>query len=72
MAGLPASKARVGVRPPLLASGANNGLVLVRLLGLQRMYPRNRLYQVFAERVANFRTTPPPVDWDGVFDWKTK
>ena len=33
MAGLPRSKARVGVGPPLLASGPRRGLVLVRLPG---------------------------------------
>ena len=27
---------------------------------------------LFLERVAHFRTEPPPKDWDGVFEFKTK
>lgn len=44
----------------------------LRLLSLQRMYPKNRLYQVYSERVADYRASPPAPEWDGVYDWKTK
>ena len=30
------------------------------------------LYDVYLERIAHFRTQPPPADWDGVFVYTTK
>jgi adenylate cyclase len=46
--------------------------VEVNLLNLQRMYPGRGLYELYANRVAGFRRTPPPEGWDGVtaFDEK--
>ena len=30
------------------------------------------LYTLYAERIAEFRQSPPPANWDGVFTWETK
>jgi adenylate cyclase len=30
------------------------------------------LYDVYVERIADFRKAPPPADWDGVFAYETK
>jgi adenylate cyclase len=30
------------------------------------------LYDIYLERIAHFRTEPPPADWDGVFVYTTK
>lgn len=30
------------------------------------------LYQLYLDRIASFRETPPPVDWDGVYTYTTK
>jgi adenylate cyclase len=42
------------------------------LLNLQRVNPARELYALYAQRVADFRRTPPPQGWDGVtvFDEK--
>jgi adenylate cyclase len=29
-------------------------------------------YEVYEKRIAHYRTDPPPADWDGVFEAKTK
>lgn len=42
------------------------------LSGLQKSSPDCRLYQLYLERVAHFRTNPPDPGWDGVFQFKTK
>ncbi|HMC13713.1 MAG TPA: adenylate/guanylate cyclase domain-containing protein, partial [Gallionellaceae bacterium] len=44
----------------------------LQLYSLQRMFPKSRLYQVYADRVAFFRSNPPPAGWDGVFVFETK
>lgn len=44
----------------------------LQFLNLARMCPQRKLYQVYAERVAFFRGTPPGADWDGVFTFTTK
>ena len=46
--------------------------VEVALLNLLRMDPECDLYQLYANRVAEFRRTPPPAGWEGVtaFDEK--
>lgn len=44
----------------------------LQLYNLQRMSSNSKLYQVYADRVADFRRDPPPADWDGAFDWQTK
>lgn len=42
------------------------------LKNLQQMSPETKLYGIYAERVAHFRTAPPPADWDGVYVFQTK
>jgi adenylate cyclase len=44
----------------------------LHLRALLEKSPGCKLYQVYAERVEYFRTTPPATDWDGVFDFLTK
>ncbi len=44
----------------------------LQLMNLQRMSPATGLYRIYAERVAYFRKTPPPADWDGVFVFDAK
>jgi adenylate cyclase len=44
----------------------------LQMYNLQRMYPECKLYQVYVERAAHFRSNPPAADWDGVFEFKTK
>ncbi len=46
--------------------------VEVNLINLQRMSPGCELYQLYAQRTAEFRRAPPPAGWEGVtaFDEK--
>ena len=44
----------------------------LQLLGLRNMSPMCKLYQVYADRIAYFRTESPGESWDGVFTFKTK
>lgn len=46
--------------------------VELQLLNLQRMHPDCYLYELYGHRVAEWRRSPPPADWDGVtaFDEK--
>lgn len=39
---------------------------------LQSRSPQDKLYQVYAERIAYFREHSPGAEWDGVFVFKTK
>jgi adenylate cyclase len=39
---------------------------------LQRRSPATKLYEIYAERVAYFRNSPPAADWDGVYTFQTK
>jgi len=41
------------------------------LRALNARTPRT-LYDIYLERIAHFRETPPPADWDGVFVYTTK
>jgi adenylate cyclase len=41
------------------------------LRALNARAPR-ALYDIYLERIAHFRETPPPADWDGVFVYTTK
>ncbi|MDP1924332.1 MAG: adenylate/guanylate cyclase domain-containing protein, partial [Thiobacillus sp.] len=41
------------------------------LQALNARAPR-MLYDIYLERIAHFRTAPPPADWDGVFVYTTK
>jgi len=43
----------------------------VALDALNARAPRT-LYTIYLERIAHFRTAPPPADWDGVFVYTTK
>jgi adenylate cyclase len=46
--------------------------VEIQLLNLRRMNPGCYLYELYSDRVAEWRRNPPPADWDGVtvFDEK--
>lgn len=44
----------------------------LKLLNLQRLSPDTALYEVYAERISQFRKTPPRADWDGVFVFQSK
>ena len=46
--------------------------VEVNLINLQRIHADCELYQLYAERVANFRRTPPPAGWEGVTTFDEK
>ncbi len=39
---------------------------------LHGQYPDDYLYQLYLERIAQYRTNPPEADWDGVTNYKTK
>jgi adenylate cyclase len=39
---------------------------------LASVAPAVRLYQLYRERIADFRASPPGADWDGVFGFSTK
>jgi adenylate cyclase len=41
------------------------------LRALNTRAPRT-LYDIYVERIAHFRTEPPPADWDGVYVYTTK
>lgn len=43
-----------------------------RVLGALRQAGDSKLYQLYAERIAQFRLAPPPADWDGVYTYTTK
>ncbi|HLP98484.1 MAG TPA: adenylate/guanylate cyclase domain-containing protein [Sideroxyarcus sp.] len=43
-----------------------------QLAGLLKGAPGAKLYEVYAERVAYYRSNPPGENWDGVFVFKTK
>jgi adenylate cyclase len=42
------------------------------LKSLAEAAPETKLYQLYLERIAYFRTMPPAADWDGVFVFTTK
>jgi adenylate cyclase len=44
----------------------------LQLMNLSRMNPDRVLYKVFAQRIADYRTNPPPKDWDGAHRFKVK
>jgi adenylate cyclase len=43
-----------------------------RLKDLAAASPKTKLYQLYLDRIAYFRATPPGADWDGVFVFTTK
>jgi len=45
----------------------------LQFYSLQRMYPENSLlYKTYVDRIADFRSSPPGADWDGVYVSQTK
>jgi adenylate cyclase len=44
----------------------------LNFVNLQRGSRSPALYEMYAQRVAEFRLAPPPPDWDGVYDHKSK
>ena len=44
----------------------------LQFLNLQKLSPDRRLYQIFIERIAQYRQTSPGDNWDGVFTHTTK
>lgn len=50
----------------------NWDLAEIQLLNLQKMQPTRYLYKMYIERIAHYRETPPPADWDGVYTHETK
>lgn len=42
------------------------------LTSLAEASPETKLYPLYLERIAYFRTTPPAADWNGVFVFTTK
>jgi len=42
------------------------------LSDLQNRFPDTKLYFIYADRIAFFKTNPPASDWDGVFTFQTK
>jgi adenylate cyclase len=39
---------------------------------VRELAPTRKLYQVYLDRIAEFRKNPPGADWDGVFTYTTK
>lgn len=44
----------------------------LQLYNLLKIAPRQKLYEVYGERVAYYRNNPPGENWDGVFVFNTK
>ncbi len=55
-----------------LYKAQNWDLAEVQFLNLRKTYPERYLYEVYIERIAYFRASPPGDDWDGAFTFKTK
>lgn len=39
---------------------------------LHSAYPHVKLYQLYIDRIAQFKQNPPPADWDGVYEHTSK
>lgn len=39
---------------------------------LNQLHPDQKIYQIYLERIIEFKEHPPPSDWDGVYSHKTK
>lgn len=50
----------------------NWDLAEMQLINLKNQRPDCKLYQVYLDRIAYFRKSPPPADWDGVYEFDTK
>ncbi|MBV8466517.1 MAG: adenylate/guanylate cyclase domain-containing protein, partial [Burkholderiales bacterium] len=44
----------------------------LQLINLKNQQPEFKLYQVYLDRIAGWRKSPPPADWDGVYNFDTK
>ncbi|RMG57193.1 MAG: adenylate/guanylate cyclase domain-containing protein [Gammaproteobacteria bacterium] len=44
----------------------------VALFNLSQAHPESVLYRLYLDRIAWFRSHPPPEDWDGIFSHSTK
>ncbi|MDK2123216.1 CHASE2 domain-containing protein [Parachitinimonas caeni] len=44
----------------------------LQLINLKKQQPDCKLYSVYLDRIKNFRHTPPPPNWDGVYEFDTK
>lgn len=47
-------------------------LAKLQFINLRKLNPQRYLYQMYIERIAYFRQTPPGADWDGIFTFQTK
>jgi adenylate cyclase len=43
-----------------------------QLIELKQRSPSEKLYEIYAGRIAYFRNNPPSSDWDGVFVFQSK
>jgi adenylate cyclase len=43
-----------------------------RFRKLEQGTPGRKLFQLFLERIAKFRTQPPGADWDGAYTFEAK
>ncbi len=43
-----------------------------KLYALNLAHPERKVYGLYCERIAHFKSEPPPKDWDGVFTFTTK
>ena len=39
---------------------------------LHTQYPDTKIYKIYLERISEFKQTPPPEDWDGIYAHKEK
>ncbi len=44
----------------------------MQFINLQKVSPHRRLYQIYIDRIVQYRQTPPPENWDGVFTHTSK
>jgi adenylate cyclase len=44
----------------------------LQLLNLMKAEPDSGLYRMYVERIAVFRSSPPPSSWDGVYEFDSK
>lgn len=42
------------------------------MAALYKAFPKSKLYALYLERIKEYKASPPPKDWDGVFTHKTK
>jgi adenylate cyclase len=44
----------------------------LNFVNLARMSRSPKLYETYAKRISTFRATPPPADWEGIYDHQSK